>query len=104
MFVCPNLQPRALSKKVDPRRENGQIHLVQVSWRSLSSDFQRLDQLTVAIDVFPLQIIKQAPSLPDQFQQPASGAEILAVLFQVFGDIFDPTCEQSNLDFWRAGV
>jgi hypothetical protein len=65
---------------------------------------KRLDDLTVTIDVFPFQIIKEAPALPDQFQQPAPCAEILGVFLQVSGDGVDPLGKKGYLDFRGAGV
>jgi len=85
--------------------ENGEIRFHRIILAELSLSYaKRLDQLTVTIDVLTFQIIKEAPALPDQFQQPAPCAEIFGVHLQMSGYLVDPLGKKGYLDFRGAGV
>ena len=62
------------------------------------------DDRPVAFDVRALQVIQQAPALPDQLEQATSRIVIVGVRFQVVGEVIDPFAEDGDLDFRRSGV
>lgn len=78
------------------------IHIILAGL--LLSDAKRFDYFAIAIDVFGLHIIKQAPALPDQFQQAPTRREIFGMLFEVLGNVFDAFGQHRDLHFRGTSV
>jgi hypothetical protein len=55
------------------------------------------NNLAVAVNFFPLEVIQQASSLADQFQQSPAGMMIFFMGLEVFSEIPNPLRENSNL-------
>src|SRR5688572_13907339 len=70
----------------------------------LFADAQAADQFGVALGVFALQVIQQAPALADQLEETASRVMIFRVRLEVLGEIADAFAENGDLNFRRAGV
>jgi hypothetical protein len=62
------------------------------------------DYGVVTLDVFPLQIVKELPALPDKFQEPSARMVILIMAFEVLGQICDSFTEKGYLYLGRAGI
>ena len=73
-------------------------------YRILLSDAKLLNQVTVQINVFALEVVQKTPSLTDQLQQPAPGMMVFFMFLEMFGQIGDPGAQQGNLHLGRAGV
>jgi len=58
----------------------------------------------VARLVLGLHIVEQATTCTYHLQQPIAGAVILLVEFQVFGELFDSTCQHRYLYLGRTSV
>jgi hypothetical protein len=71
---------------------------------TLPPDAQTLDQGSILRHVLPPDVLEQPLPLPDHLEQPEPGMVILAVGFEVLGQVVDPAREQRDLDFGRAGV
>ncbi len=56
----------------------------------LFAQLQLFGERQIPVHVRAMQIIQQAPALPDQHDQPAPRAMISLVLLQVFGQAIDP--------------
>src|SRR5579862_7771943 len=63
-----------------------------------------VDHALVAIEFGSLQVVQQAPPLPDELEQAAAGVVILAVNLEVFRQILDARAEQRDLHLGRARV
>ena len=62
------------------------------------------DDGAVAVDVFADKVIQQTATLTDEGFQRAGGDEVLVVLLQVLGEVFDTDGEESDLGFGAAGI
>src|SRR5690606_11715567 len=62
------------------------------------------DQRPVALEVGALEVAQHAAALADEHQQAAARVVVLAVLFEVAGELVDPLGEQGDLDLGGAGV
>ena len=65
----------------------------------LLSDAEPIDHVMVAINIAPLQVIKHAAPLADEFQQAAPRVIILDVSLEMLGQFIDSFCQQSDLHF-----
>ena len=70
----------------------------------LLTQAQPRDDLSVPIDVFVLHIFQQRRAVSNHLQQPSSRGVVLFVHFEVSSQLIDPTGENGDLHFWRAGV
>ena len=70
----------------------------------LLSDVELFDDRTVAVDVYFGQVVQQASSLTNQFQQTTSGVMVMFVLFQVLGQMVDSLGQDSDLYLGRTGI
>ena len=71
---------------------------------TLPPDPQALDQGSILRHILTPDVLEQPFALPDHLEQPEPGMVILAVGFEVVGEVVDPAREQRDLDFGRAGV
>lgn len=74
------------------------------SFEYLPPQSERGYQTAITLDVLPLQIVEQAPTLTDQHEEPALTMEVVLVLLHVLGEVLDSLGEQRNLDFGRSRV
>jgi hypothetical protein len=58
---------------------------------------QFLDQGSVFLNVFVLEIVEQTSPLTNQFQQSLTGMVILLADLEMLGEILDPSGQQGNL-------
>src|SRR5512140_2816224 len=65
---------------------------------------ERLQKGLVPHRFHRLQVIQQAPPLPDQLEQAPSRAEVLGVNLEVVRDHVDPLREERDLDLGGTGV
>lgn len=70
----------------------------------LFPDVQFFDNLTIPVDIFLFQVVKEAPPFTYQLYKRTLGVEIVAVLFKVLCKVVDPECEQRDLSFGRTRV
>ena len=71
---------------------------------ALFADTETTNQLGVTGHILGLHVVQEAPALADQLQQPATRVMILRVRLEVLGEIADAFAENSDLNFWRAGI
>lgn len=71
---------------------------------TLPPDPQALYQGSILRHILTPDVLEQPLALPNHFEQPEPGVVILAVGFEVVGQVVDPAGEQRDLDFGRAGV
>ena len=72
--------------------------------RGLSAEVERLDDGAVALDVYLLEVLQQLAALAYQAQQGALGAEIVAVVLEVFSKVVDTVGKQRDLALGRTRV
>jgi hypothetical protein len=70
----------------------------------LPAQSKPFDYGVVALDVFPLQIVKKLPPLPDKFQEPSARMVIFFMAFEVLGQIRDSFTQKSDLYLGRASI
>src|SRR4029077_1258741 len=66
----------------------------------LSTKAEESHYHVVALDVCPLQIIKQTATLRDHLEQPAPRMIVLFMYLEMFSKLVDPLAEQSYLNLW----
>src|SRR4029077_17139524 len=66
----------------------------------LSTKAEASHYLVVALDVWPLQIIKQTATLRDHLEQAAPRMIVLFMYLEMFSKLVDPLAEQSYLNLW----
>jgi hypothetical protein len=71
---------------------------------TLPPDPQSLDQGSILRDILAADVFEQPFPLPDHLEQPAPGVMILAMGLEVLRQVVDPSREQRDLDFGRAGI
>ena len=71
---------------------------------ALLTDAEFLDQCTILLDIFRLQVVEQAATFTNEVGQCALGAEVLAVELEVLCEVFDTEGELCDLTFGRTGV
>lgn len=57
------------------------------------------DQIGVPIGILALEVVKEAPTLPDKLQEPAARVVIFGVDLEMFGQVADALTEYRNLHF-----
>jgi hypothetical protein len=72
--------------------------------RNLPAQSKPFDYGIVALDVFPLQIVKELSTLPDKFQEPSARMVIFFMAFEVLGQIRDSFTEKSDLYLGRSRI
>lgn len=72
--------------------------------RDLVPEAELVDDLPVAVDVRPLQVLEKATSPADHLEQPSTAVMVLGVLSKVVGQIVDPLGQHGNLDARGTGV
>src|SRR4030066_2415875 len=82
----------------------GRILVFWIGFLRLLAKAERFHNGFVPERLLRLQVGEQAPPLPDQFQQPTPGVEILGVGLQMIRDHVDPLGEERDLHFRRTGV
>lgn len=70
----------------------------------LLTDVELFDDSTIALDVFAFEIIEHATTLTYQCRQSALGTEVLAVVFEVLGEVVDTESEECDLALSATGV
>lgn len=65
---------------------------------------ERFDELCVCGGVFTLQILEQAATLCNLFDQTTAGAEVLAVCFQVLCELLDFRGQNGDLHLWGSSI
>jgi hypothetical protein len=70
----------------------------------LFTNFQFLDQRTIAIYILLLEIIEEMAPLPYQFQQPSSRMVIFHMGLEMLGQIIDPFAEDGDLNLRRPRI
>ncbi len=65
----------------------------------LFSDFQRLDNCAISLNIFLFEIIKQFPPLSYKLEQGSLRAVIFFIGQQVLGQVIDPGGKNCNLAF-----
>ena len=70
----------------------------------LLTDTESLDGSSVSLDVVVLEILEKVSSLTDHLEQTASGVVVLLVCLEVFCEVTDPSCKDSDLYLGRACV
>src|SRR6476620_5981002 len=65
----------------------------------LLADAQTPDQLGIAVGILALQVVEEAATLADEFQEPAAGVMILRVRLEVLCQIVDALAQESDLNF-----
>src|SRR6185437_14180906 len=71
---------------------------------TLFADTEPLDQLCVAIGVFPLEIIEEPAALADQLQEATARVVVFRVRLEMFGEVADALAEERDLHFRGSGV
>src|SRR5688500_9821051 len=72
--------------------------------RELVPEAELVDDLPVAVDVGPLQVLEKAASLADHLEQATPAVMVLGMLSEVIGQIVDPLGQHGNLDACGTGV
>ena len=62
------------------------------------------NQVAIALDVFFLQVVKQAATLVDQAQQSAARMVIVLVRLEMVGQVLNSRRQQCDLHLRRAGI
>lgn len=70
----------------------------------LPAESQPLYHASIPIDVLVLQIVEQATSLPDQFQETSPRMMILGVGLEMLSEVANALAEQGNLDLRGTGI
>jgi hypothetical protein len=70
----------------------------------LLADAELADENAVAARVLALQVLQEAPTLPDELQEPAPGVVVLGMRLEVLREIADPLAEEGHLNLGRPGV
>ena len=70
----------------------------------LFSDTEFVDDSTVTVDVFLLEVAEKVSSLTNHFEKTATAMVVLGVLFKVLCELCDSLCENSDLNFGRTCV
>src|SRR5687767_5844509 len=70
----------------------------------LAAEAELLDEGAVALDVLSLEVVEEAPPLPDELQEAAPRVMILRVRPQMLGQVVDPSGEKGNLHFCRTCI
>src|SRR5262245_30726880 len=72
--------------------------------RGLFADSELVDEAAVPLQVLLLQVVQQAPPLPDQHHEPATGMMVLRVGLEMLGQVADALAQDGDLDLGRPGV
>jgi len=70
----------------------------------LLSQVQLLDDGTVAVDVYLLEVTEEITSVTDHLEQTAAAVVVLHVGLQVLGQAVDAVGQNGNLNLGRTGV
>ena len=70
----------------------------------LLTDSELSDYCTVTLDIFLLKVVEKVTSSSDHLEESASGMMILLMVLEMFGEVSDPLCENSDLNFGRTGI
>src|SRR6185295_10871707 len=91
-------------------RSCGSPSAIRFAWKPPAVQFARdrraflfanpelLDQLSVALGVPVLEVVQETAAGSDHFEQAAAGMMILGVRVEVFGQVFDPAAQDSDLN------
>src|SRR5256885_10767861 len=102
-FSQPNLRSPAAPQVSKGRKSSTTITGADKS-ADLLPEFQFPSDGRVPIGVLAVEVIQQAPALPDHHEQPTSGAVVFDVFLQVLGQMVDALCQQGNLNIRRPRV
>ena len=72
--------------------------------RELMSEAELVDDLPVAVDVGPLEVLEETAALADHLQQPTAAVMVLGMLSEVVGQVVDALGQHGNLDARGTGV
>ena len=70
----------------------------------LLTDTKLFDSSSVSLNVLLLEIVKKVSSLTDHLEQTASGVVVLLVCLEVFCEVADSLCKDSDLYLGRTCV
>jgi hypothetical protein len=70
----------------------------------LSTQSKTLDERTVAVDVYALEVSEEATTLTYEKQQATTAVVVVLVLLEVLGEVLDALAKNSNLNLRRTGV
>jgi hypothetical protein len=80
-------------------------HLSSATCASCASDeFEFRDDAGVSLGILTLQILQQAAALRHHLDQTTARTDVLAMRFQVFGELFDLLCKKGDLHLGGASV
>jgi hypothetical protein len=70
----------------------------------LAPQTQLGDETAISLNVFSTEIVEQTPALADHEQKTTTAVVVVLVVAKMLGQMVDPLCEQSHLDFRGTGV
>ncbi len=71
---------------------------------ALLAEFQVCDDLTIAVNVFLLEVIEQAATFSNKLEQPTTGVVVLFVGLEVLGEVGDALGNESDLNLRGARI
>lgn len=72
--------------------------------KRLATEFQSLQQLGVFRQIVTLYVVEELTTASRHLQKAAARVEVLAMRAKVIGQVIDPSREQRDLNFGRAGI
>src|SRR5256885_1082171 len=97
-------------------RSSGSLAAIRFAWNPpagavarvrrafLFANPELLDQLSVALRVPVLEVVKEAAAGPDHLEQAAAGMMILGVRVEMIGQTFYPAAQDGDLDLGRSRI
>ena len=70
----------------------------------LLTEVQSLNDSTVTLDIYLLQVLQQLTALTDHLQHRTLSAEVVTVVFEVLCKVADTVREQRDLALWRTCI
>src|SRR5262245_50064409 len=102
LLMCPPLFVE--SGGLSQRRWSRSSLKLPPSGSELAPEAQLLDQFSVPLHVFLLEIVQEAATAPDELEQPAARVVVLRVRAEVLGQLVDALREHRDLHLGRARV
>ncbi len=70
----------------------------------LSAQAELGDEIPVALDILPTEVVEQTSALANHQQQTASAVVVVLVLAKMLGQMVYPLGEHRHLNLWRTSV
>ena len=70
----------------------------------LLTEVQSLNDSTITLDIYLLQVLQQLTALTDHLQHRTLSAEVVTVVFEVLCKVADTVREQRDLALWRTCI